>query len=281
MLVVKKALVPFLVLGEKLRRNVRNNIWRMGPSTPSKKETAPATTTTEKEAKSVNDIQQEVRELLENHLVGKADAVKLTTLLTLVAHLDAGTKTRTPENDEYRRAIAEWDGCHLVLIVLRQELDKGEQHASWLVVHSSIRFLLLWNYYGDLEDTLMGLDGVRAVARAMQAFPNEFHINYGAVLCIYNLTCGTGGAARFQKLVDEDCIPVIHRALPTLKSSPHAKKHAVLALERLSRVATPQQMDGLVDASVMEALVDVYNAHVDSEENVAAACRSLLNKLML
>jgi hypothetical protein len=275
MLVMTKALIPFLVLGDRLRRNVRN-IWRAGPSTQSKEE-KPAPSTKTKEAKSVDDIQQEVRELLENNLVGKADAVKLKTLITLVTHLISASKNPNLESEEYRRAIVEWGGYHMVLIVLRQELDKGERGASRLVVLSTIRFLQMWNIFVDLQDTMLRLDGVGTVARAMKTFPNEPLINSLAVRCLYNLTCD-GDEPRRQRLVDEDCIPLILRALPALKKHPDTQKYALVTLDRLCRVAGPQRVEGLVDASAVGALVEIFNANKDSRADVVVACSNLMNR---
>jgi hypothetical protein len=94
------------------------------------KDTAPAKN---KKAKSTNDIKEEVRQLPDENLVDTADAVKLKTLVTLVARLYSGTVTRTPANDRWPRRLS-----RKVLTVLRQELDKGEA-ANGLIVQALVR----------------------------------------------------------------------------------------------------------------------------------------------
>jgi hypothetical protein len=246
-------------------------------SAPTEEETV-SEAGTDPAAKPVSDIKDEVRALLEDNLIGKPDAVKLKTLVTLV-HLYSRTKSRNVEKDEYRRAIVEWDGCRKVLAVLRQELDRGSEQANGLVVQASLRFLQLWNFYFDLRAQMMQLDGVGTVARSMKAFHSQYHIIANAVMCLYNLTCGED-APRLRRLVEEGCIPLLTHALPALKNKLNTKKLAVLALERLSRVSAAHQLEAMADANVLEALSEVYHSTKDSDEAVFVACSDLMNNLL-
>lgn len=227
-------------------------------------------------------IKKEIRELLEKKLMGAAadDGAKLEALRKLNEYWDYDPNTSNTKYQGHRRATIESAGCHLVLIVLRQELGKGEG-ANRRVVQESINFLLRWNCFGvDLGETMLRFDGVSSVARAMKAFPQDQYIQYVAVLCFNNFS-NKGGAARVHGLLERGCLPLIIQALPTIAMYENGPKCAVLTLGRMCEVAGHGHFQDLVDAAVMEALVDVFRAHnEDSDERVRSACRAVMNKLL-
>jgi hypothetical protein len=231
------------------------------------------------------DIEKEVRELLEKKLMGAAAddaAAKVKALRTLNEYWDyddSGEKSNA-EYEEHRRATVESDGCHLVLIVLRQELDKGDG-ANREVVKESVLFLNYWNCFEDeLGETMLRFGGVEAVARAMQNLPHERHIHYLAVVCFYNFAT-KGGAARPRALVKGGCLPLILQALPTIGFYKKGPMCAVMTLGRMCKVAGPRHFEGLVDTAVLGTLVDVCRAYnEDSDETVRALCRAVMNKLL-
>jgi hypothetical protein len=229
------------------------------------------------------EIKREVRELLEKKLMGAAAddaAAKVKALRKLNKYWYYDPNTSNTTYKAYRRATIESDGCHLILIVLRQELDKGEG-ANREVVHESVRFLVRWNCFEvELGDTMLRFDGVEAVARAMKAFPHERYIQYVAVMCFYNFTT-KGGTARPAALVEGGCLPLILQALPTVGFYKKGPKCAVRTFGRMCEFAAPHHFEGLVDTAVLGTLVDVCRAYnEDSDERVRASCRAVMNKLL-
>jgi hypothetical protein len=138
-----------------------------------------------------NDIkEEEVRELLEEKLIGAADAVKLKALVTLATRLASGTRRRTPESEDNCKAMENREGCRKVLTVLQWELDKGEACTS-----------------GPTTSSAAAMRRCAAARRrrdrgesAVQAIPKTTpHISSSlAVRLLFNLTCGTGAASRLS-----------------------------------------------------------------------------------
>jgi hypothetical protein len=73
-----------------------------------------------KKSKSADDIERNVRDLLHKKLFGKDDAVKVNALHELTQYLESPYEIP-------KRAIVEWDGCHLVLLALERELDSNDE----------------------------------------------------------------------------------------------------------------------------------------------------------
>jgi hypothetical protein len=237
-------------------------------------------------AAGADAIKKEIRELLEKKLMGAATAddddgkAKLEALRTLHEYWDYDPYTSNTKYKAYRSATIESDGCHLILIALRQELDKGDG-ANREVVEESIRFLQLWNCFEvELGDTMLRFDGVEAVARAMKAFPQDHCIQNVAVACFHNFTYGAA-AARPHALVEAGCLPLILQALPAIGFYEKGPMGAVMTLGRMCEFAGPRHFEGLVDTAVLGTLVDVCRAYnEDSDERVRASCRAVMNKLL-
>jgi hypothetical protein len=111
------------------------------------------------------------------------------------------------ENEEHRRATIESDGCHWVLIVLRQELDKGEGGADGAdrrVVDLTLRFGQLWNNCFEGRAFATRRDAAPstaseavAMAMAMAAFsdPSRRNPGSGAPVPPQTFTCDDPDAA--------------------------------------------------------------------------------------
>jgi hypothetical protein len=69
-----------------------------------------------KKAKLVDGIKKDVRELLDKKLMGKDDKGRVEALRALVEYFRKGESSDSEyqQKSEHRRAVSEWDGCHLV-----------------------------------------------------------------------------------------------------------------------------------------------------------------------
>jgi hypothetical protein len=188
------------------------------------------------------------------------------------------------QNDGHRRAIGEWGGCRLVLLVLDLELDKGDR-ANRGVIMASISFLNLWNHRADRttrRDTMLRFDGVDAVMRAMQAFPEDSSVKSTGVACLVNFSVDYD-KRRLEELVQKNCIPFLARVMTTRTNAETTRKYAVVVLGRLCDVADPACFEGHVDASAMGAMLDLFNAYKNSNDpfadEVRKACRALSSKM--
>jgi hypothetical protein len=233
-----------------------------------------------KAAENYDEIKKEIREILEKKVLGaSADPNKVEGLRKLNTYWSHDPNESNTEYQEHRRATIESDGCHLVLIALRQEVDKGHR-ASLQVVQQAIIFLSRWNCFEpELGETMLRFDGVDTVARAMEAFPYRSCIQNVAVTCLHNFT-RKRSVPRLRKVVEGGCLPLLLRALPALSIYANGPMAAVLTLGRLCDVAAPQDFNGLVDDAVLKSLVQVYKKHKGSNAAVGAACRTLMNKLL-
>jgi hypothetical protein len=128
-----------------------------------------------KKAKSPDEIERGVGDILGINLFEDDDAVKVDDLRTLTRYFASGDATNyaDPQVEDYRRAIAECDGCHSVILVLEVELNK-KHGASVHVVHAALSFVKCWNCRcAERHDTMWRVKGDEIVARAMQVFPND------------------------------------------------------------------------------------------------------------
>jgi hypothetical protein len=240
-----------------------------------------------KKAKSYESIKKEVQDLLEKNLMGSAnDDVKVETMQTLRAHFktaaDEESLNERQEKAEYIRAVTEWNGCHLVLVVLRQELDDAISR-NRDVVFGALQFLLMWNRISDRREAMSRLNGVEAVLRALRAFRNDVYIQSMAVACLYNFTCDND-VERRRELVEGAAIPDIFRALMAPACTLRMPKIAIILLGRLCDVAEPRSLNGLVERGALEVVAKVVKAHKNSNvpdrQEVLSACHKLMTKLI-
>lgn len=227
---------------------------RKEPSEVEQDEPSPAQVVAKK-AKSVDEIDQEVRELLDKKLFGQDDAVKVEALRKLSGYtFHQEYRSEDPDKKLYRRAVVEWGGCRLVLLVLELELDKRDR-ANRDLVHGAIRFLLYWNYRSEeRRDMMMRFKGVGIVARAMHVFPVDSGIQHVGIATFLNFTEETGKTQRLEELAKGNCIPLILRVMTTRTNAEETRKYAVVVLGRLCDVAGPASFEGHVDASALGAL---------------------------
>jgi hypothetical protein len=232
----------------------------------------------------VDEVEREVRGVLDKKLFGQDDAVKVDAMRTLTEYFrETGrSEEEYQQNDGYRRAVGEWGGCRLVLLVLELELDKGDR-ANRDLVFGAMRFLGVWNYLGDeRRSTMMRFKGVDIVARAMQAFPVDSDIQYVGISTFLNFTAVIGNTQRLEELVQGNCIPLILRVMTTHTNGEVTRKFAVVVLGRLCDVAGPACFDDHVDARVLGVLHDMFRAYKNSNdgfaEEVRTSCRALSSK---
>jgi hypothetical protein len=142
-------------------------------------------------AKSADDIDNEVRVLVEEKLMHKNYSVKVGALGALTGHLqdDAEVQDDLAEKRLYQRAVFTWDGCHRVLLVLRQELDRrfGGPHRD--VVFGALQFLDRWNRTSTKHrECTSRLGGVGTLVSAMRAFLGDGQIQAWAIDCLFRFT---------------------------------------------------------------------------------------------
>jgi hypothetical protein len=213
------------------------------------------------------------------------DDVKVETMDTLREHFNVAADESLDERlekTEYIRAVTEWNGCHLVLVVLRQELDDANSR-SRNVAHGALCFLTMWSTSGNRWEAMSRFNGVDAVLRAMRTFRNDADIQYAAVACLYNFTFDNN-VERRRELVEGAAIPDIFRALTAPTYAVPTPKFAIILLGCLCDVAEPRSFNGLVERGAFEAVAKVVKAHKNSNEpdrqQVLLACHKLMTKLI-
>jgi hypothetical protein len=238
-----------------------------------------------KKAKSVDEVEREVRGVLGKKLFGQDDAVKVDAMRTLTEYFrkTGRSEEENQQNDGYRRAVGEWGGCRLVLLVLELELDKGDR-ANRDLVYGAMRFLLGWNYRSDeRRNTMMRFKGISIVLRAIQAFSDDSVIQHVGITTFLNFTAGSDNKRCIEELVNENCIPLILRIITTRANAETLRKHAVVVLGRLCDVAGPACFEAHVDASTLGHLFDMFKVCKDSNdrcaEEVRKSCRALSSKM--
>jgi hypothetical protein len=250
-----------------------------------------------KAKKSYEDITMEVPDLLETKLLGAAndDGVRVEALQTLRAYfktIDASPQERQ-EKEEYQRVVTEWNGCHLVLVALRHELDKagggGTTAPNPGVVRHALLFLWRWNDgSAGCRDVMSRLRGVETVARAMRDFRNDANVQHAAVNCLSSFAWGDsdGDRKRRRKLVAVGSIQHIFRAIMAPRGLILTRNCGARLLGRLCEVAEPCHFAGLVERGALEAVAKIAKAHKATAEHdrnsekVVEACRLLMAKLI-
>jgi hypothetical protein len=178
-----------------------------------------------KKVKSADDIERTVRDLLHKKLFGKDKTVKVNALRELTQYLES-------PNETPRRAIVEWDGCHLVLLALERELDSNDEalereldrddgarereldrdaraNRTRQVVDAALSFLKCWNRGGTgRHDTMLRRKGVEIVARAMRVVPDDPDIKLEGIACFYYFTRDKHGKY-LKELVKEECVSLL------------------------------------------------------------------------
>jgi hypothetical protein len=238
-----------------------------------------------KKAKSVDEIDQEVRDLLDKKLFGKDDAAKVEAMRRLHRYFQKGeTSAQESRRQGYRHAVAKRNGCQLVLIVLQQELDADGDAANRDFVVEALTFLQLWNYRGaERRDAMLRFNGVDVIKRAMRTFPGDPLIQYGAIATLMNYTSGDDKKYR-EELVKARCIPLLVRTMVDPANSESMRNFALIILGCLCAVAGPDCFEGHVHPTAFGAVLDLFQAAKNSNEDVAQevrdSCRVLARKML-
>jgi hypothetical protein len=237
--------------------------------------------------KTVRKIEEEVRVLLHHKLFGKDDAAKVKALRTLVGYFsDMGGGTDPTEEqmkEEYCRAFSKLDGCPLVLIALRQELDRASG-PNRDVLLKELQFLHIWDRRPDRRDTISRLNGVGKVVRAMEAFPNDDDVQLAAIACLCSsIHDDDDDETRRLELLEQNCLRGIIRAVSPSTVSPETKALAMRLLERLCEIDGHSHVDRLIEANALVAAARAYSEHEncdDSQCEFREDARRLMGKLI-
>jgi hypothetical protein len=235
--------------------------------------------------KTVRKIEEEVRVLLHHKLFGKDDAAKVKALRTLAGYfsdMGGGTDpTEEQRKEEYCRAFSKLDGCPLVLIALRQELDRaGGPNRDVLL--KELQFLHIWDGRPDRRDTISRLNGVDKVVRAMEAFPNDDDVQLAAIACLCR-SIHDDDETRRQELLEQNCLRGIIRAVSHSTISPETKALAMRLLERLCEIDGHSHVDRLIEASALVAAARAYSEHTNCDDSLCEFredARRLMGKLI-
>jgi hypothetical protein len=242
--------------------------------------------------KSAEAIQKEVRELLEGTLMATGeDAVKVAALRTLAGYFQYNGKgVKDPAYQQlrpYRDAVAKWHGCHLVLVVLRQELAKADSPNREIALWA-VQFLTLWNRKAKRRESMALFNGGDTILGAMHAFPNDEGMQDWTLACLVNYTLDKDAKGRRDNLVNENAIFHIFRAMPTHPHSKNVQRYSLRILGRLCDVAEDaRHLGGLVQMGALEALVNAYKALEDVDDDahqrqrIVATCRKWMTKLVV
>jgi hypothetical protein len=238
-----------------------------------------------KKAKSVDDVERDVADLLGMNIFVKDAAAKVIALRALSMYLASGDATNfaDPQVEDYRRAIAERDGCHWVLLVLEVELGRKDG-ANSQVAHAALSFLKLWNCHcADRSDSMLRFNGVEILGRVMQVFPDESPIQWAGIACLYYFT-RKDDDKHLEELVFVDCIPLIARAMTDDANGDLTRELALIILGRLCKVAGPDNFKGHVDATAFGALLPMFQQFESSgirhSQEVVDSCRALASKML-
>jgi hypothetical protein len=241
-------------------------------------ETAGATRT-----KSVGAIEKEVQELLDEKVFGRDDAAKVEALRKLKKYLLEGGSSgqESQQQKEYGQAVSNLGGCHLVLIALRQELDKdGGPNRN--VVLKVVQFLQNWTFLPCRRDTMSRFRGVGMVARAIDACSTNEAIQLAAIACLFNYA-SDGDATRCQKLLDGNCLRGIVRAASPSTKRKRTQVLAMRLLGRLCEVGGRSHVDRMIECGALVAAARTYSEHKGGcnhpECELRVVARRLMNKL--
>jgi hypothetical protein len=187
----------------------------------------------------VDEIEMEVRELLDDKLFGKDDAAKVEALRKLAVYFqqkDGGTTAVAEKMMEGRMAVSNFGGCHLVMIALRQELDKdGGPNRN--VVLKAIQFLQAWNDCPNRRRITSQFNGIGKIVRAMEAFPNDEAIQLAALVCFDNFSNDRDDdSTRRLELFEENCFRCIVRAAMTSALDARTQELASRLINRVCEI---------------------------------------------
>jgi hypothetical protein len=242
-------------------------------------------------AKSADDIDKEVRVLVEETLMHKNYSVKVGALGALAGHLqdDAEGQDDLAEKRLYQRAVFKWDGCHMVLLVLRQELDRrfGGPHRD--VVFGAVQFLDRWNRTSAKHRGCASrLGGVGTLVSAMRAFLRDGQIQAWAIDCLFRFTSdddnnndNKSSRERRHDLVQNNAALHIGRAMAAHPTDARTHERAVLVLGRLSEFAEYRRFGELWGKETCAALEKVWGAHLGNPDPRAKLLRRTASELVL
>lgn len=241
---------------------------------------APAPVVSSQPPQPAQAVKVEVRALLELNLTGNDPAVKIDTLNKLAEYF--AEKGEGPDafqqKAEHRRAVEHLDGCHLVLIVLRQELAKaGGPHRN--VVYSAIRFLANW-CIGSPEhcDALSRFDGIGVILDVMKVFIADGGMGTAAVCCLLNYT-SDNDAARLGDFVEGDALEYIIQAMLAHTNNESLQRRALIVLERSCEVSDRSRRERLIKNGALLAVSAAYTAFFLSDAQIRALCSIVMQKL--
>jgi hypothetical protein len=239
-------------------------------------------------AKSADDIDKEVRVLVEEKLMHKNYSVKVGALGALAGHLRDGAEGQDDiaEKRLYQRAVFTWDGCHMVLLVLRQELDRrfGGPHRD--VVFGAVQFLDRWNRASATHrECTSRLGGVGSLVSAMRAFLRDGQIQAWAIDCLFRFTSdddnNSDSRERRHELVQSNAALHIGRAMAAHPTDARTHERAVLVLGRLSEFAEYRRFGELWGPDTCAALERVWGAHLGDPDPRAKMLRRTASELVL
>jgi hypothetical protein len=214
-------------------------------------------------SKSYDDIYKEVRVLVEEKLLHKNYSVKVRALGTLAGYFkndQGGGGEDSAETLLYRRAAIAWDACHMVLLVLRQELARFGG-PSRDVAFGTIQFLVHWNSScGRHRESMSRLDGIGALVCAMRAFASDAPIQDAAIDCLLRFTSDSNRQLRLE-VVRKGAALHIGRAMAAHPADASMHERAVLVLGRLSDFAEYRNFGALWGSATRAALKKVLKAH--------------------
>jgi hypothetical protein len=228
---------------------------------------------------SAEAVKAEVRVLLERNLMSNDDELKIETLHKLANYF--AEKEDGPnayhQKVEHRRAVEHWNGCHLVLLTVQQQLSKADgPHLD--VIYGAIRFLANWSI-GSSErcDALSRFDGIGVIVQAGKAFLNNAGIGTAAICCFLNFT-SDHDEKRLSGIVEGDALHYVIQAMLAHKTNKVLQRGALILLERSCDILGPRHRVRLIEKDMLLALSAAYATFLDSAE-CRTLCSTLMNKL--
>jgi hypothetical protein len=230
-----------------------------------------------KRSKVANDIREEVRVLLAHKLMSIDEEVKLQALAEL-SRIYTTRDQPVPHKEVYCCAVEAWHGGHFVLIVLRQELAKGDGARRDVVFHA-IRFLANWNKEAPrCRDAMSDFKGIGCIVAALEAYTEDREIQYATICCFVNYTCDRD-EARLKEIVNGNAIMGVVQALKKFSDDKRIVTYSVKILDRLQGASDGAHWRRLVKDGALLAVCEAIRVHVGTGDQVLQVCNHLAEKL--
>lgn len=227
----------------------------------------------------------EVRELLEGDLLRPDvdEAAKVAALRTLGDYFDTDHGAY-PQTAEHRRAVKDWNGCHLVLVALQRELAKADDDGPRRdVVLEAIRFLPNW-CIGSPERcaVLSRFQGVAGILEVAKAFPNDGGITAEVIRCFLRFSSDED-PARLNEIVQGDALEYIVQAMSseTHKDNAALQRCALTILERATKGDDGRRRDRLIQKGAVIAAAAAYATFLESDDGILTLCAVTLGTLVV